>query len=150
MCARQVHFPDHTKLALSASGTSISATLISPEAAAYLRTHADLLPHHVSSREVHTDTISSLLHEGGRVRARIVKANAVKEKLEFVARVVGQWVGNGGLGRLDEDGDVGVPGGEGVGLEWEGLAVGEGGARRGDRVTVGRYGGDDGSVRGEA
>ncbi|KAK5134643.1 hypothetical protein LTR08_006299 [Meristemomyces frigidus] len=129
----QVHFPDHTKLVLSASGTHISATCISPEAAAYLASHSDLLPHHVSSREVHADGIQALLHESGRVRARIVQANALVEKLEFVSQVVGQWIEEGGIGRLCEEG-----GGK---LYWEGLCVKDG-ARKVDRVTVGRFGGD--------
>jgi len=136
----QVHFPDHTKLVLSASGVNVSATCISPEAAAYLSSHSDLLPHHVASREVLADTVSSLLHEGGRVRSRVVKANAVVDKLAFILQVVEQWIGNAGLGRLDEAGS-----GEGK-LYWEGLMVKDG-ARKVDRVTVGRYGGDDVSAR---
>merc|ERR1712070_1216720 len=113
----QVHFPDHTKLVLSATGQSLSATTISTEAAAYLASHSDLLPHHVSSREVYTDSTSSLLHEGGRIRQRIIRANQLHEKLDFVLQVVEQW-------------------------EWMGLAVRDG-AKKVDRVTVGRYGGDD-------
>lgn len=121
---------------LSASGTHISATCISPEAAAYLSSHSDLLPHHVSSREVFADTISGLIHEGGRVRARIVKANQIAEKLQFVLDVVEQWERNRGLGRLDADA------GSDCKLYWEGLCVKDG-ARKVDRVTVGRYGGDE-------
>ncbi|KAK3719122.1 Cell cycle serine/threonine-protein kinase cdc5/MSD2 [Vermiconidia calcicola] len=132
----QVHFPDHTKLVLSATGTHVSATCISSEAASYLSSNSDLLPHHVSSREVFSDSIISLLHEGGRVRARIVKANALAEKLTFVLSTVDQWIRNGGIGRLDEDG-----GGKGERLYWEGLMVKDG-ARKMDRITVGRCGGD--------
>jgi hypothetical protein len=127
---------------LSASGTHISATCISPEAAAYLSSHSDLLPHHVSSREVFADTISGLLHEGGRVRARTVKANQIWEKLSFVLRVVEQWVRCGGLGRLDADEEAQSAIGHGEKLYWEGLCVKDG-ARKVDRVTVGRYGGDE-------
>lgn len=143
LIALQVHFPDHTKLVISSSGSVISATCISPEAAAYLATHSDLLPHHVSSREVYTDSISSLLHEGGRIRSRVVKANVLAQKLAFVLRVVEQWISNAGLGRLDAD-----EGAEAMGekLYWEGLTVKDG-ARKVDRVTVGRYGGDDVSGR---
>ena len=133
----QVHFPDHTKLVLSAAGTHVSATCISPEAAAYLAVHADLLPHHVTDREVYADRVTALLHDGGRVRARTMRANAVAEKLGFVHEVVGQWVRNGGLGRLDEDDDAGA----GQRLHWEGLMVRDG-AKKADRVTVGRSGGD--------
>jgi len=64
------------------------------------------------------------------VRARIVKANAVKEKLDFVLRVVEQWLANGGLGRLDGIEE----------LTWDGLGVRESGKQ--GVVTVGRYGGD--------
>ncbi|TKA83890.1 hypothetical protein B0A55_00103 [Friedmanniomyces simplex] len=131
-----VHFPDHTKLVLSASGTHLSATCISHDAAAHLATHADLLPHHVSSREIFTDSVGSLLHDGGRIRARVVRANGLEGKLTFVGRVVEQWCRNGGLGRLDE-------GGKEDGLAWEGGMVREG-ARKVDRVTVGRLGGDEG------
>ena len=109
----QCHFPDHTKLVFSAKGTHISATCISPEAASYLSSNSDLLPHHVSSREVYADSVHALLHEGGRVRARIVRANALVEKVGFVRDVVGQWIGNGGLGRLDED-----DGAKGAKLYW--------------------------------
>ncbi|KAK0876716.1 Cell cycle serine/threonine-protein kinase cdc5/MSD2 [Friedmanniomyces endolithicus] len=135
----QVQFPDHTKLVLSASGTHISATCISPEAAAYLASRADLLPHHISSREIFDDSVQALLHEGGRIRARVVKANALAAKLGFVLRVVEQLSRNHGLGRLDEGDD---------GLEWEGVMVREG-AKKADRVTVGRFGGDDGARLGQ-
>lgn len=133
----QCHFPDHTKLVVSSKGTHVSATCISPEAASYLATNSDLLPHHVSSREVFADSVQGLLHEGGRVRARIVKANALAEKLAFVRDVVTQWTRNGGLGCLDED-----AGGKGERLYWEGLCVRDG-AKKMDRVTVGKYGGDE-------
>lgn len=95
----------------------------------------------MNSRETHADSTASLLHEGGRVRARIIKANAVSEKLSFFLDVVKQWISNGGLGRLDEDCDGG-DGGGGEKLYWEGLMVKDG-ARKVDRVTVGRYGGDE-------
>lgn len=130
-----MHFPDHTKLVLSADGTLVSATCITPEAAEYLSTHSDLLPHHVTGREVLAATVPSLLHEGGRMRSRIVKANSLAEKLDFVLEAVEQWTHNGGLGRVDEDDDGGK-------LYWEGLMVKDG-ARKVDRVTVGRLGGDD-------
>lgn len=131
--ALQIHFPDHTKLVLSPTGLSVSLTTISPEAVSYLQSNSDLLPHHVTSREVFTDTVQSLLHEGGRIRSRIVKANQTAEKLGFVLSVVQQWVRNEGLGCLDEDG-LGR-------LEWEGLGVDA--ERMGERVSVGRYGGDE-------
>lgn len=120
--------------------------MISAEAAAYLSVQSDLLPHHVSSREVFADAIPSLLHEGGRVRSRVVRANDVKGKLGFLQEVVGQWVENGGLGRVDEDF---CDNGEDVGkkLYWEGLTVKEG-MRKVDRVTVGRCGGDEQVVAG--
>ena len=121
---------------LSGTGTHVSATCISPEAASYLAANSDILPHHVSSREIFTDSCVALLHEGGRVRARIVKANSIKEKLEFVVKIVGQWINNGGIGRLDDDA------GEGRGREllWQGIESAE--ARKKGIVTVGRQGGD--------
>ena len=66
-----------------------------------------------------------------------MKANAVAEKLKFVLDVVGQWIENEGLGWLDKDESAG-----GEKLYWEGLCVKDG-ARKVDRVTVGRYGGDE-------
>ena len=70
------------------------------------------------------------------MRARIVKANALAEKLTFVLNTVDQWIRNGGIGQLDED-----DGGKGERLYWEGLMVKDG-ARKMDRITVGRCGGD--------
>lgn len=101
---------------LSASGTLISATCISPEASDYLSLHSTLLPHHITGRELLSDSLVSLLHESGRVRARMVKSNDLVRKLEFVADVVSQWIEHGGLGRLDAD-----EGGEK--LYWEGKMV---------------------------
>ena len=68
-----------------------------------------------------------------------MKANALSEKLQFVLRIIGQWVANGGLGKLDEDNAFGG----GLGMRWTGAAVGEG-AKKVDLVSVGRRGGDDG------
>jgi hypothetical protein len=133
----KIHFPDHTKFVLSPTGTHISATCISPEAASYLAANASLLPHHVSSREVFTDSLTSLLNEGGRVRARIVKANVVKEKLGYLLDVVDQWIGNGGLGQLDEVDEIS----RAKLLLWEGLGMDKQ-SRKVDCVSVGRYGGD--------
>lgn len=76
----------------------------------------------------------ALLFAGGRIRQRIVRANQLAEKLAFVRDIVGQWVSNGGLGRLDEDFD------ESRKVSWEGTATKD--ARKTDRVCVGRYGGD--------
>lgn len=123
-------------MVISPDGTHISATCISTEAAAYLASHSELLPQHVSSREVLADSITSLLYEGGRIRQRIVKANALSDKLAFVLSAVEQWSRNGGLGHLDEDHDS-----QGQRLYWEGLTV-QDQAKKVDRVTVGRYGGD--------
>jgi serine/threonine protein kinase len=135
--AMQVHFPDHTKLVISAAGTLVSATCISAEAAEYLRVNGDLLPHHITGREILADTVQGLLHESGRVRSKVVRANDVEVKLRFVADVVGQWIANGGLGRLDADKDINV----GEKLYWEGMMVKDQ-ARKVERVTVGRLGGD--------
>ena len=136
LTVRQIHFPDHTKLVLSSPGTLISATCISPEGSDYLSTHSTLLPHHITGREILADSVHALLHESGRVRARMVRANDLVRKLEFVSEVVGQWISNGGLGRLDADAEVG-----GEKLYWEGAMVRDQ-ARKVERVTVGRCGGD--------
>ncbi|KAF7198652.1 Serine/threonine-protein kinase plo1 [Pseudocercospora fuligena] len=131
----QVHFPDHTKLVISADGQSVSATVLTAEAVSHLSQNGDLLPTQINQRQVLADSIHALLFEGGRVRQRMVKANQLADKLAFVRDAVSQWVANGGLGRLDED-DLGDK------LYWEGLTVKDG-TRKVDRVTVGRYGGDD-------
>jgi hypothetical protein len=145
--AMQCHFPDHTKLVLSASGDLVSATCISPEAAEYLRLNMDLLPHHITGREILADSVQGLLHESNRVRARVVRSNDIETKLRFINNVVGQWIRNGGLGRLDTDADVVAElavSGRDVKTEklyWEGMMVKDQ-ARKIERVTVGRLGGD--------
>ena len=146
--AMQCHFPDHTKLVIAASGDLVSATCISPEAAEYLRAHMDLLPHHITGREILADSVQGLLHESNRVRARVVRANDIDTKLKFINNVVGQWIRNGGLGRLDTDADVvaelAASGKDSVRAEklyWEGMMVKDQ-ARKIERVTVGRLGGD--------
>ncbi|OQN99332.1 hypothetical protein B0A48_14309 [Cryoendolithus antarcticus] len=131
----QLHFPDHTKLVLSPSGLHLSTTLLSPEAATYLSAHSTLLPHHISGRETLASTTQSLLHEGGRVQTRTVRANQVREKLEFLSRVVTEWVECGGLGRMRADD------GSGEKVHWEGLCAG-GQGKKVERGTVGRCGGD--------
>ena len=131
----QVHFPDHTKIVLSASGQVISATVLTPEATSHLSHNGDLLPQHVSNRDVLADNVHAMLFEGGRVRQRIIKANQIPGKLAFIQDVVSQWIGNKGLGRLDEDEG-------GTKLSWQGLTVKENKTKV-DRVTVGRYGGDE-------
>lgn len=134
----QVHFPDHTKLVLSADGKHLSFTALSLEATQHLAQNGDLQPQHVNSRQLYQDSVHSLLHEGGRVRLRVLKANQLQEKLNFLQQVVGQWAGNEGLGKLDEDF---VEGSEK--LVWRGMAVRDQNARKVERVTVGRRGGDE-------
>jgi serine/threonine protein kinase len=141
----QVHFPDHTKLVLSADGRAVSATLLGVEAAAHLARNGELLPQHVTSREVHVGEIRELLMAdasaaGGRAKARIVRVNQLREKLAFVGEVVSQWVANGGLGRLSDDGEE-QDGAERK-LIWDGLAVKTPARAAVERVTVGRLGGD--------
>ncbi|EME38410.1 hypothetical protein DOTSEDRAFT_48637 [Dothistroma septosporum NZE10] len=131
----QVHFPDHTKLVLSADGQVISSTLLTVEATQHLHAKGELLPQHVNSRQVIADSTQSLLSSSNRVRQRTVKANQLSDKLKFVLEVVSQWASGGGLGHLDEDeGDEK--------LHWEGLCVRDQNQRKVDRVTVGRLGGD--------
>nr|OQO30571.1 hypothetical protein B0A51_01197 [Rachicladosporium sp. CCFEE 5018] len=131
----QLHFSDHTKLVLSPSALHLSSTLLSPEAATYLSAHSTLLPHHISGRETLASTTQSLLHEGGRVQTRTVRANQVREKLEFLSSVVTEWVACGGLGRMRADDGVGEK------VYWEGLCAG-GQGKKVERGTVGRCGGD--------
>lgn len=121
---------------LSANGKTVSATILSLEATTHLSSQGDLRPEHVSSRQVLADDVSALLFEGGRVRQRMVRANQLSEKLAFILETVSQWVNNGGFGRVDED-----HGGDKI--SWEGLAVRDQNARKVERITVGRAGGDD-------
>lgn len=76
------------------------------------------------------------------MRQRIVKANEISGKLAFIRDVVSQWITNDGLGRLDEDHHQQQGGGGSAKLSWQGLTVKENKTKV-DRVTVGRYGGDD-------
>ena len=90
---------------------------------------------------VYVDSLGSLLNDSSRARARIVKANALREKIQFVQDVVEQWIDNGGMGRLHGDADMkdlGIT----RALAWHGLAVKESGKGALNNVTVGRYGGD--------
>jgi serine/threonine protein kinase len=142
----QVHFPDHTKLVLSADGRVVSATLLGVEATAHLAQFGELLPQHVTGREVHAGGIRDLLTTdvhgaGGRAKARVVRVNQLREKLAFVGEVVSQWVANGGLGRLSDDNGSEEDVADGK-LIWDGLAVKTPARAAVDRVTVGRIGGD--------
>ncbi|KAF2858746.1 Pkinase-domain-containing protein [Piedraia hortae CBS 480.64] len=131
----QVHFPDHTKIVLSPTGTHISATCLTTEAATYLATQHDLTAHHVSTREVYNDSVISLLHGGGRIRSRAARANMIPQKLAFILELCQQWLRNGGLGRLDGDSATVTR------LTWFGPAVKDS-PKREALITVGRYGGD--------
>jgi hypothetical protein len=131
----QVHFPDHTKFVLSPDARTLSMTLLSLEGAAQVAKGKELLPVHVNGRVVVQDAVREVLRVGGegRIRQRLVRVNRVREKLAFAGEVVECWGRNGGLGVMDEEG-------EGEKLVWdEGRGEGE---RKVERVTVGRFGGD--------
>jgi len=134
----QIHFPDHTKLVFSADGLHISATLVPAEGFTAIRQYNEVPIKVLRGRETITHPIHALLYgsqpgRGQKPYAELVKANMVEQKLEFLLRVLEQWISGGGLGRGDAR------------VQWEGPSVKEQ-ARKSDWVTVGRTGGDVVSV----
>ena len=141
--ALQFNFPDHTKLVLSPLGTSISLTHLSVSAAKHLRTNRELPQKYIRQRSTLCCNTEALLRgtsigEDGELRrfGEVVKANAVREKLEFVGRVVDGWIQGRGLGRVKDGGDV-------KDVFWDGQMAEESGKKL-EWVTVGRFGGDEG------
>jgi myosin-1 len=139
----QFNFPDHTKLVVSPDGTYLNFTCLSPEAMAHLRTHNDLPFKYIRSRELLSGSPAELLYgttmtttgkgSKGEMRALLTtEANMLREKLELVVKVAGQWVEGGGLGCTPRGGTQKVL--------WTGPMLDEG--KKEEWTTVGRFGGD--------
>lgn len=134
----QFNFPDHTKLVLSADGTYLNFTCLSPEAMAHLRQHNDLPFKYIRARELLSGSPADLLYgtaRGGKGEMRALlttEANLLREKLALVAQVAGQWVDARGLGR--------APGVEVQKVLWTGPMLDEG--KKEEWTTVGRFDGD--------
>ncbi|KAK5130665.1 class II myosin [Cryomyces antarcticus] len=152
----QFNFPDHTKLVFSPTGASLAFTALSAAAYAHLTRTGDLSFIQLRSRRVLAFPLRMLLDPSvGPTTAtgtscsattisaadlETVAANLLREKLEFVVRVVEGWVEGGGLGRGMDDRDGK---GEGERMTWTGPQAEDGGKKM-EWVTVGRYGGDGG------
>ncbi|KAI9687121.1 MAG: Cell cycle serine/threonine-protein kinase cdc5/MSD2 [Bathelium mastoideum] len=141
--ALQFNFPDHTKLVLSPRATAVSLTHLSVPAARHLRAQRELPQRHIRQRDTLACGTEALLRgtaigADGELRrfGDVVRANAVREKLEFVGRVVEGWIKGQGLGRVGEGEDV-------RDVFWDGQMAVEAGKKL-EWVTVGRFGGDEG------
>ncbi|KAE9975178.1 hypothetical protein BLS_002732 [Venturia inaequalis] len=127
----QFNFPDHTKLVLSSDGRFCSFTCLLPEAMAHLHEHNELPFKFIKTRNVLPGTLDSLLY-GDAKTVIITEANLLREKLGFIAAVVGQWVDGGGLGRCPDAKIQRMP--------WTGPRLEDG--KKEEWITVGRFGGD--------
>lgn len=132
----QFNFPDHTKLVISADGTYLNFTCLSPEAMTHLKAHNDLPFRYIRTRELLSGYTSDLLTIAS-IDSGIAEANMLREKLALVVKVVGQWVEAGGMGC--------APGADVQRMRWNGPMLGEG--KKEEWTTVGRFGGDVGAVR---
>lgn len=131
----QFNFPDHTKLIISGDGSWLDFYHLPIQAAHLLKQGAPPLS---------ADTLATrgCLSYPPAVMARgiyqnedfrkIIEANDLIVKLDFVKRVVGAWLDAGGLGGLGEEDRF---------LKWEGAS--EGGDFRFVWVSVGAVGGDE-------
>lgn len=134
----QVHFPDHTKFVFSADGQNVSATLVSVEGANVMATGKELPASLFKDRRILSYSTEQFLQAANSdpstsELASIVSANMFQDKVEFLIRIVSQWIDGGGLGCSRE----GEPK-----LEWEGLSVKDH-AKKLAWTTVGRRGGDE-------
>lgn len=133
----QFNFPDHTKLVISPDGTYLNFTVLSPEAMTYLKAHGDLPFKYIRSRSLISGNTTDLLY-GAAVTASKVRdvitadANMLKDKLQMVVEVVGQWVDGNGLGCC--------PGSDVQKVQWKGPMLDEG--KKEEWTTVGKFGGD--------
>ncbi|TID17416.1 putative beta-glucosidase I [Venturia nashicola] len=127
----QFNFPDHTKLVLSSDGRFCNFTCLSPQAMSHLHEHNELPFKFIKTRNVLSGTLDSLLY-GDTKMVAITEANLLREKLGFVADVVGQWVKAGGLGRSPDSRVQRIP--------WTGPRLEDG--KKEEWITVGRFGGD--------
>ena len=134
----QFNFPDHTKLVISEDGTWIDFYHLPIEAAQALRKGDSLKAGALDERKVLSYAVSVMLcgHHGADTFGQVIKANELRQKLEFVRDIIKTWIDNGGLGCM-------TPGTQR--LTWTGLAE-RGGSNKKQKlvwVTVGAKGGDE-------
>lgn len=98
---------------------------------AHLHEHNELPFKFIKTRNVLPGTLDSLLY-GDAKTVIITEANLLREKLGFIAAVVGQWVDGGGLGRCPDAKIQRMP--------WTGPRLEDG--KKEEWITVGRFGGD--------
>lgn len=130
---KQLNFPDHTKIVLSADGKYCDFTYLPPIAVAHMRKSGELPLRFMRDRAVLSHSIAVLLSadpEDG-AEGTIVRANQLHLKLKFIVDLTTEWVLNGGLGCLSPTSKR---------LEWKGLDMENG--KKKDSVTLGRFGGD--------
>ncbi|KIW07561.1 uncharacterized protein PV09_01517 [Verruconis gallopava] len=133
--ALQFNFPDHTKLVLSADGTFVNFTCLSVDAMVHLKEHGDLPFKYIRSRELLSGSPAELMFvsaASSREKIYTTQVNLLRDKLQFVVEVVGQWVAAGGLG-CSPSSDV-------QRVQWNGPQLSEG--KKEEWTTVGRFGGD--------
>jgi myosin-1 len=101
---------------------------------AHLKEHNELPFKFIKSRNVLSGTLDYLLYgrNGDTKTVMVTEANFLREKLGFVANVVGQWVSGGGLGCSPDDKVQRIP--------WTGPRLDDG--KKEEWITVGRFGGD--------
>ncbi|KAF4555702.1 Serine/threonine-protein kinase plo1-like protein [Elsinoe fawcettii] len=130
----QIHFPDHTKMVLSADGLHISATMVAAEGVKHVQEFNELPAAMLREREIRIDTTEAFVRAAKSQSnddplTELVQANQLQRKLEFLLEIVTGWTNGGGLGLGDEK------------LQWTGPWVSDH-AKKMDWVTVGRFGGD--------
>ena len=134
----QFNFPDHTKLVISEDGTWIDFYHLPTEAAQALRNGDSLKAGALDERKVLSYAVSVMLcgHHGADTFGQVVKANELRQKLEFVRDLVKIWIENGGLGCMQTGTQR---------LIWTGLAERAGNNKKQKLVwvTVGAKGGDE-------
>ncbi|KAI9730461.1 MAG: Cell cycle serine/threonine-protein kinase cdc5/MSD2 [Claussenomyces sp. TS43310] len=119
----QFNFPDHTKVVLSADGKWCDFYHLPLEAARDLAQNGTLPTSALDDRQHLSYPLQTLLHfiaktstrgRGGGTSTRskvqidpmiqgIPQANDFRRKIEFIKRVVGEWVENGGIGNSAMD-----------------------------------------------
>lgn len=131
----QFNFPDHTKIVISDDGTWLDFYHLTLAAATLLQAGETLQADVLDKRRVVSLPTAKMLHgldaDVGDIR-KLIAANELRRKLEFIQEVAAIWVTNGGLGCMGEDDKR---------MKWEGVLEG-GKLQKLVWVTVGAHGGD--------
>lgn len=131
----QFNFPDHTKIVISDDGLWLDFYFLPLAAANLLKAGQTLQADALDSRSVLSLSVAKMLHgldaDKGDIR-KLVAANDLRAKLEFILDVVAIWYTNGGLGCMGESENR---------KKWDGVVEG-GKLQKLVWVTVGANGGD--------